>query len=335
MTQRPWLRPSALPKLALCAHYRGDPEAGEAAQRGTRMDEAFRARIAGNPWPEPLDEDEGEAVGWAITMAKRLANGLPLASDPEQLRISVYGMEGTADLLCLDGRWSADLKSGQRRNYVEQQAAYALGFMEKYFLDSWTVYLLYADKFQTERLDFTRESAIEKIKAVLLKANSDEPPMVNDYCGWCAMRFVCPARREQLGIVPIVPGVILEEMPSEKLRDFVLCCEVVHEQEEKARDILCARAKTGEKIDGVSFVTKRGSRRLAALKLLPIAAQIGTSRLLAAFKTVSEKTAREIWGWAGEAAGDFPEREMIETDGSTFVRVGHPKKKGGEISALP
>ena len=41
------LRPSLLPKLAQCPCYVSSPDAGEAAQRGTRMDDAFRSLLMG------------------------------------------------------------------------------------------------------------------------------------------------------------------------------------------------------------------------------------------------------------------------------------------------
>ena len=41
------LRPSLLPKLAQCPCYVSSPDAGEAARRGTRMDDAFRSLLMG------------------------------------------------------------------------------------------------------------------------------------------------------------------------------------------------------------------------------------------------------------------------------------------------
>ena len=41
------LRPSNLPKLAVCPCYESNPVAGPAAERGTLLDNAFRAELLG------------------------------------------------------------------------------------------------------------------------------------------------------------------------------------------------------------------------------------------------------------------------------------------------
>ena len=41
------LRPSNLPKLAVCPCYESNPVAGPAAERGTLLDSAFRAELLG------------------------------------------------------------------------------------------------------------------------------------------------------------------------------------------------------------------------------------------------------------------------------------------------
>ena len=94
-----WLRPSMLPKLALCGHYRPDA-AGDAAARGTAMDAAFRELIASGQNTTGLESEELEAVAWAADTAQALAVGWPLFSDETQLKIEALGLTGTADLLC-------------------------------------------------------------------------------------------------------------------------------------------------------------------------------------------------------------------------------------------
>ena len=54
---------------------------------------------------------------------------------------------------------SADLKTGQLRNYREQMAAYALGFMDATFRTEWTAHLLFCDQRQLVTHRFTYEEA--------------------------------------------------------------------------------------------------------------------------------------------------------------------------------
>ncbi len=92
---------------------------------------AFRDAIEGG-WKavSKLELLEFRAVEWAVETAKALANGSPLNANEDSLRIEALGLIGTGDLLCEELLWSADLKSGQRRNYMEQQAAYANGYYD-------------------------------------------------------------------------------------------------------------------------------------------------------------------------------------------------------------
>lgn len=321
-----WLRPSMLPKLALCGRYRPNEDAGDAAARGTKLDEAFRAAIAGNaaPFGDLASEDQ-KAVTWAVDTSKALAGGKELLSGEDALRVEVYGMKGTADLLCA-AHWSADLKTGQKRNYLEQQAAYALGFMDSLFLDEWTVYLLYCDQEEVETLRFTREEAEKAVRGALAKANSDEPPQPNDYCGWCANRFTCSARREQVGIGELDgPNAwVLDQLPSDTLRNFVLRAKVVEDFSEKARELLKDRTLKGEKTAGVSLVSKRGSRQVPHTVIELHLKELGTGDVLAAYGNMSETKLLEIWN-RKLPGKPFPADQVQEMPGSSYVRVSQPK----------
>lgn len=334
------LRPSSLPKLAACACYESEPEAGDAAQRGTRLDEVFRSCLA-RPDPETADWDwnqfapdleleDAESVQWAVETAKILAGGSELRSLEDDLRIETCGMDGTADLLCPDGRWSADLKSGEIRNYLEQQAAYALGFMEAQFEEEWTVYLLYCDQREVERLHFTRDEAEKIVRGVVARAKDPQKvPTPCDYCGWCAARFRCQARLEQaMPLVAITESDTPEEAfelvlaDNDKLSAFLKAVKVVKDLEAKARDAAMNRLIEGKakglKIPGVSLVTKRGSQVFPGKGLVPVTEKLGIEKVLDALGAVSKTKAKNLFD---EAELDLPEDQLIETAGSCYVQV--------------
>lgn len=78
------LRPSLLPKLAQCPCYVSSPDAGEAAQRGTRMDAAFRALLMGVDEfraCEHLKADEKESILWAVKTVRTLCSGEEVIAD--------------------------------------------------------------------------------------------------------------------------------------------------------------------------------------------------------------------------------------------------------------
>lgn len=319
--KREWLRPSALPKLARCGHYQGDPVAGEAADRGTKLDVVFRALIQKqNVSVADLDEAERTAVKWAESTAWALAGNHALEARESELRIEAAGMTGTADLLCEGGRWSADLKTGQIRNYREQQAAYALGFMDRYLVDEWTVYLLFCDAEQVETLRFTLESATEAISQALALYNGSVPPQANEYCGWCVKRFDCPARRESLGILPDFREIDFTKAESTRLRDFVLAAKVVDDFAEKAREELLARAVKGEKVEGVSFTANgRKTRTVANEHIMRLAGEIPVISLVEALGTISESKAKALLG------EHFRADMVTEVHGSAYVTIKAPK----------
>lgn len=328
MTLPDYLRPSMLPKLVLCGQYRSEKNAGPAAERGTKLDGAFRDLLAGVPLAEGLDPVDMESVLWAVDTAKALSGGKALESREDALKVEACGLTGTADLLCEAGGWSADLKTGQKRNYWEQQAAYALGFMDQFFADEWTVYLLFCDLQEVETLRYTREEALVVVRGAIANALDDAPPVLNEYCGWCAQRFGCQARRESVALEVKEGAPVFESASSEQLREFVLRAGVVAEFSDKAREILTARAIAGEKIPGVSLVSKAGSSRLPSAELVPVASMIGVGPVLEALaKDISEAKAKGLFETAGV---EFPAEKVITTPGSSYIRVSAPKAGKGK-----
>lgn len=333
------IRPSLLPKIAACAAYESEPDAGPAAARGTLIDNHFRAILSteGKNQAEAvaaaaavLDEESADALVWACEMAQLLAGDHALLAEEKDLGIEALGMTGTADLACPGGRWSADLKTGQIRNYREQQAAYALGFMDRYFEDEWTVYLLFCDEREHVRLEFSREDAEGIVRRQIARRNDPERvPTPCDYCGWCANRFRCIPRLEQA--MPLVP-VVESEAPEQafemiladngKAAAFLRACKTVKDMEERAREVIKDRLVAGKagglKIPGISLVSKKGNQVFPAEGLADVARKIGPKKLLAALGSISKSKAEKLFE---EAGMELPAEQLIETAGSVYIQV--------------
>ena len=74
------LRPSNLPKLAVCPCYESNPVAGPAAERGTLLDSAFRAELLG--LVDVIDGFFGDERHYVlIDYAARWIEGEPKAGD--------------------------------------------------------------------------------------------------------------------------------------------------------------------------------------------------------------------------------------------------------------
>ena len=220
------IRHSTLPKLAQCARYESAPgPAGPAAERGTRMDAAYRAMLLGKSVEIELAPDELDGVLWAVDTIRKIAGDHHIEANEDNLKVVTLGLEhvGTEDTRIETQQSSADLKSGTIRSYYEQAAAYALGNMERTFTQKWTYYMLFCDQKEVVEYNFTYEKA-EKVVTEVLAAvhNPSTKPTVSDYCGWCAKKDVCPARTvpvtETLAIVE-TPEISLEALKKELVAD--------------------------------------------------------------------------------------------------------------------
>lgn len=266
-----FLRPSLLPKLSLCGHFRSG-EVGAAAERGTRIDVMFRDLVGGVGVMGESDEVAAAQWGQMTALAFAGQNSLDATEAGCAVSVPVKTMTGTADVVCRNGMWSADLKTGIKRDYVSQQACYALGFMDDLFLDEWTVYLLYCDLEAVETLRFTRESALECIFDALALYIAKEDPQLNDYCGWCSQRFTCPARRELIGQHSPLGAVEPDwkEAESDRLAMFIAWAGVAENWADEARKELKERLLVpgAAKVSGVYLTSRKGAQKFKA-ELLP------------------------------------------------------------------
>lgn len=323
------IRPSTLPKLALCARYESEPIAGAAAARGTLIDEAARELLAGGSITGRYSRDIETAARWCAERALALAGGLAMESREEALRTDAeepFLKPGTADLLCVDGGWSADFKSGQIRNYVEQQAAYALGFMLANWESEWTVYLLYPDQEAVVTLRFTLESARKIVRDVLSRFHDPETlPTPNEYCGWCSKRWSCTARREALGWLPVEDGGMdLGTASLEQLRDFALWADTVAEFRDRAAELLKERVQAGGECAGVTLSKRSGSETVPPNLVELHIRELGTADVLDAYGPLAAKKLREIWAKKCPSK-PFPEDRVQTKPGTVALKITRPK----------
>jgi hypothetical protein len=289
-----------------------------------------------------LEEEDISACQWAAVTARLLARGFPLESREEHLKVDPgCGVNpGTADLLCENGGWSADLKSGKVRNYMEQQRVYALGFMDRYFVDEWRVYLLFCDERTLVTLDFKRDSAIAETRTLI--ASIKDPLAVAtpcDYCDWCANRWKCPQKLETvawfLGLDPA--AVDLSSITDPERIGSVLALTHAIAKDDGVHDFLKSVAlglvSSGTPIEGWRLQNGQSSESVQAMQLSQLIDILGAPRVLSMMANITGKKFREMWELAkpGEAV---PEHFIKTNHGAAFL-VKKAVSKAKKTKAQP
>jgi hypothetical protein len=326
------LRSSNFPKLALCACYQSDPNPGPAAERGSSLDALFRARMAGLPEQHEMfyqpNEADLDAVEWAVTTLKALAGGADVLTRENDCRVVIPGLQnpGTADAIIPEKLAHADLKTGQKRNYREQMAGYALGLMEAHFATEWTAHLLFCDQKEVVTHRFTFEEARSIVEAVIARFNDpNKTPTPCEYCGWCAKRETCPARLVQVGsaITAANPGFDFAAVLSDnaKLGMFLNACSVLDDYREQAETTAKERLGAGQEIPGWKLSTRRGPEFVDAITVGQYISQMGFGPVLAAYGNLSAKKFRDLWAVRMPSGKPFPEEHVKHGKATTSLRA--------------
>jgi len=328
------LRPSNLPKLAVCPCYESNPVAGPAAERGTLLDSAFRADLLGLEERfiigNKLTADEIAAVAWSVSMVRAMAGRERVLAREDDCRVKMLGLSGTADAIVPSRLTHFDLKTGMRRNYREQMAAYALGFMESQFASEWTAHLLFCDQREIETIRFTYDEARGIVEQVIWEFNDpDKKPSPCDYCGWCAKAESCGAR---LAIVAETlpaadPGFDFDAVLGDpaKLGRFLVCCAVVEDFRERAKQIATERIKTGGTVTGWKLVTRKGNEFVDCETVGRHIATMGFAPVLAAYGNLSVAKFRDLWSQRMPSEAPFPEESVKHAAPSTYLKQSKPK----------
>jgi hypothetical protein len=289
------VRPSALPKLALCGQFESAPGTSEAAARGLRVDALFRQMWETGEIPRNADEEEVRVAFWAVNILAKIRNNHQTTTDEEKCKVWVSALkkEGTMDAVNVNGQWLADLKTGQMHGYKEQMAAYALGCMEQYQVTEWTAYLLFADQKEVVKHHFTASEAMNIVHAVL--ENVGAPPTENDYCQWCAKSLTCGPRvhSQELALATVEAttfSLVLDN--PDLLGKFLTRAKVFDEFREVAKERAKELIEQGQDVKGWRLSKPRTSEMLDAAAQL--SSGIPLASLIMAHGPISAKKVREL-----------------------------------------
>lgn len=305
------VRPSSLPKLALCGQFEGATGTSPAAARGTMLDRVFRHVWEGGDWPTDLLPEDREAVEWAVAELTNFPEFDKATTDESDCRIAIPSFDrgGTADAVCVDGAWIADLKSGQIYDYRAQMAAYCLGLMHTHLAPEWTAHLLFCDQRRVVTHHFTYTEARDIVNAVL--ANVGTPPKLNDYCGWCKHASTCPPRvaaAESALATTVWSMLAILEDPA-KLGDFLDRCRVFDDFREQAEKHARRLMEQGTDVQGWKLGKARRTETVEAAELVNWLDRLKPADVVLAHGALSAKKARSLF----ESAGVEMPAEIITT----------------------
>lgn len=133
-------------------------------------------------------------IVWAASYILSVAGRKKLISE-QRVSIMRDGEEisfGSMDAYCKGHLF--DLKTGMKRDYKQQMAAYALGVMQKFGDKKLTCHLVYSRFKDVETFDIELEEA-ERIVYGIVDSVKDptRSPWPCDYCRWCSRKDNCTA----------------------------------------------------------------------------------------------------------------------------------------------
>lgn len=320
------LRPSNLPKLAICACFEPNADAGPAAERGTKLDGVFRRRVLGDKSDDAaVEKDELDAVDWAVNTLRAIAGTTEIITAEDRCKIECLGLTGTADAWLPELGMSADLKTGQLRNYREQMAAYALGFMDATFRTEWTAHLLFCDQRQLVTHRFTYEEAKALVSEVIARFHDfGKEPTVCEYCAWCAKAETCPPRLQLAAkaLTPAEPTFNFEAVLAEndKLGAFLTACSVLEDFRERAEEVAKKRLIAGDKIPGWTISSRKGAEFIYHDAVGRYIDRFGFGSVLGAYGNLSAAKFRQLWAEKMPADAPFPEDLIQRGAGTVSLR---------------
>lgn len=294
-------RPSSLPKLAACGQWESSPGTSDAAARGIMLDGVVRTAWQTGELPRDLNDVDAEAVRWTIHQLMSLPDAHATRTAENECRVNVPGLDrpGTADAVNVQGRWIADLKSGQIFDYKAQMAAYALGLMHEHMETEWTAHLLFCDQQRvvTHRFEFSEAQAI--VQGAL--DNVGKPPTPCDYCDWCSKSLICPPRvaatTTALATTDDAFKVILTD--PERLGDFLSRCKVFEKFQSAAENAAREMLADGKPVPGWRLGKPRASQYVDAEEFAAVAQDIPAPVIIRHVGSISGKKAQQIFADAG------------------------------------
>jgi PD-(D/E)XK nuclease superfamily protein len=343
-------RPSKFPALEACIRFEGTPVDSEAARRGTDI----HAEIA--KWfRAPQDFVISTEAQWALSEINRL-NVNPILTEQVVMILDELGEEitsGTIDLVGESGEdlWIFDWKTGDKRDYSAQLAAYALAVMDdnKGF-QKVVVAVCYVDLRETEIYDLDYATANARVLELYerWKARKTLSPTLCHYCDWCALKGSCEAWIRQAETALAISETLnanlraidnLKNSPGQ-LSEFLIAYDRLKklvDDEWRLKEAMKTHLQTGHK-DEHYIVVDVSEKEVTTeyidpeMFLVDVVKEIGTMRAAQAI-SIDPVEAQKMW--SGFTSEPFPIPVLSKTEtkaGYSYVKA--KPRKGSGMAAL-
>jgi hypothetical protein len=257
----------------------------------------LRDHFAGVDTTDRIGPEEKSAFRWGVGLTLRFSKGHDVLTAKRDCRVQVPYLDrpATCDCVIPGALVALDWKTGQRRDYKRQMAAYALGQMRLRFAVNWTCAVLYLDEEETEIFRFT-EAEADAIVAES-RAGYDAPgaPRLNESCSWCANFYECPTQLTLAGEALANssdalnwPGLLNNP---ERLSRFVQGCKALEPFEKEARNRIREYLLSRAEVPGFTLVNGKRSWRMEIETLLLLLSRGDELTVRKALRT-----ALQIWG---------------------------------------
>jgi CRISPR/Cas system-associated exonuclease Cas4 (RecB family) len=333
-------RPSVLPKLEECLHFQPKESIDEYTSRGTSLHGIIACvlRKQHGVADIPIKEDR-ETVAWAIS--ELTSRELEILEVEKEMPLLIHGekvWDMTVDLIARDeDLWVVDWKSGDKRDYSAQIAAYGMEAMRKRRKKNCVLMVSYLDLRESYEYELEYGDAVIRVTELYdaWRNPAKAAYVINDYCDYCHLRGACPAWLEEgkkaFALTEDTLDLRVEELKKDpvKLGEFFAAYKrlvKLVEKEWALKDMVLEHLTNGRDVPGFGLARDPSYQTVDPEQvLLNVVGEMGTMR---AAKFISVSIPKMIEGWSEFSSEPLPVEVVTVTPATYHSKLQAPPGRG-------
>jgi hypothetical protein len=204
--------------------------------------------------------------------------------------------------------------------------------MERFFAETWTVYVLFCDLRRVYRYTFTYAETERIVLEVRRRYEAAVPPVFNPYCSWCANAGDCPVsinRADQALSLLEKPKFDFQAVLANprRLGLFLTACRVLEPLQQQAQDRVKQYLLAKTEVPSWSLVTRAPGKYVEPAAVAPLMDKLGPQRVLEQYGNMSAAKYEQLC----REAGISPDSSAIKQGaGTIYLRSVLQVKEGGD-----